>query len=185
MHDTRSAIRYAKSLFQLAIERGELDKAYADMLLLQQTINENNDLANMLKSPIIKPGSKEEIMRLIFGEKIGELCAAFLYLIIRKKREMHIPQIARSFTNLYLENNGIEEALLITAFKPDEDFRNKIIQLVEKKSHQKVQLEERIDPSVIGGFILRFGNREIDTSVSSEFRLLRREFDKNLYIKDY
>lgn len=185
MHETRSAIRYARSFFQLAKERGELEQAYADMLLIQNTIRESSDLAGMLKSPIIKTGTKESIVRSVFDEKIGKLSAAFLYLIVRKRREMHIAQIARCFTMLYLESNHIEEALLITAHKPDEDFLKKIVSLVEANTHLKVELQQKIDASIIGGFILRYGNKQIDASISRELQLLRREFDKNLYIKDY
>lgn len=185
MHETRSAIRYAKSLFQLAIERGELEHTYADMNLIKNTIKENDELANMLRSPIIKTGTKEKIVADIFGDNIGKLSSAFLSLIIRKRREMHIAQIARSFTTLYLENNQIEEALLITPYKIDDDFRKRIISLVEQNTNLKVELQERLDPSLIGGFILRYGNKQIDACVSRELELLRREFDKNLYIKDY
>ena len=157
----------------------------AVLSLIQNTIKQNDELASMLKSPIIKTGTKEKIVTAIFGDKLGKLSAGFLSLIIRKRREMHIAQIARSFTTLYLENNHIEEALLITPYKIDDDFRKRIISLVEQNTNLKVELEERLDPSLIGGFILRYGNKQIDACVSRELELLRREFDKNLYIKDY
>jgi len=97
---------------------------------------------------------------------------------------MVIPQIARQFVILYLENNNIEEATLVTAVPVDDSFRAKIKELILKHStNQTVELEERIDPTLIGGFILRFGDKQFDASISSELEMLRREFEKNYYVK--
>ena len=186
MQDTKAGIRYAKSLFKLAQERNEVELVSADMALIDKTIHENPELRSMLKSPIIKSDKKASIMRSIFSANIGTTTSAFLELIIKKRREMYTDAIARQFVILHLENNGIEEAMLTTAFKIDDSFRQRILDLVVKHSkNNKVELQERIDPSIIGGFVLRFGDNQIDTSIEREIELLRREFDKNLYVKEY
>ena len=155
------------------------------MILISKNIAENSELVLMLKSPIIKSYKKVAVIRLVFEGKIGATTKAFLELIIKKRREMFIEDIARQFVILHLENNGVEEALLITAHKIDDAFRAKVIALVEKNTGNKVVLEERIDPSILGGFILRYGDNQFDTSLEREFQLLRREFNKNLYVKEY
>ena len=165
MQESKAALRYARSLFSLALERNELEKVSADMELIDSTIKANRDLAVMLQSPVIK--------------------AAFLDLIIRKRREMYIAQIARQFVLLHLANNGVEEALLITAVPADADLKAKVIALVEKQTGNKVVLEEKVDPSVIGGFVLRYGDKQLDTSLGRELQDLKREFARNLYVKDY
>ena len=185
MQETKAAIRYARSLFSLAIERNELEPVSEDMILISKTIADNRDLAVMLKSPIIKSDKKVAVIRLVFEGKIGATTKAFLELIIKKRREMFVEDIARQFVILHLQNNGIKEALLITAHQIDETFRAKVIALVEKNTGNKVVLEEKIDPSLLGGFILRYGDNQYDTSLEREFQLLRREFNKNLYVKDY
>jgi len=186
MQDSKAGIRYAKSLFNLAQERNEVEAVSADMALIDKTIHENPELRSMLKSPIIKSDKKASIMRAIFTAHISTTTAAFLELIIKKRREMFMDSIARQFVILHLENNGIEEAVLTTAFKVDDSFRQRILDLVIKHSkNDKVVLEERIDPSIIGGFVLRFGDNQIDTSVERDIELLRREFEKNLYVKEY
>jgi F-type H+-transporting ATPase subunit delta len=186
MQDTKAGIRYAKSLFKLAQERNEVELVSADMALIDKTIHENPELRSMLKSPIIKSDKKASIIRSIFSANIGTTTSAFLELIIKKRREMYTDAIARQFVILHLENNGIEEALLTTAFKIDDSFRQRILDLVVKHSkNNKVELQEHIDPSIIGGFVLRFGDNQIDTSIEREIELLRREFDKNLYVKEY
>jgi len=185
MHGTKAAIRYARSLYSLAAERNELDAVYQDLFLLGQTIGENRDLALMLQSPIIKSDKKADILNMIFEGKLGLTTMAFLNLITRKRREMHLEEIARQYVRLHLENNNIEEALLITAVPVDEAFKSKIIALVEQHTHHKVVLEVKTDATVLGGFVLRFGDKQIDTSLQRDLQLLRREFDKNLYVKDY
>jgi F-type H+-transporting ATPase subunit delta len=186
MQETKAAIRYARSLFTLAVERKELEVVSKDMELIDKTIKENHDLGAMLQSPIINSDKKEAILKAIFAKNISTTSAAFLDLIVKKRREMYVAQIARQFVILHLENNGIEEAQLTTAHKIDEAFRKQIIAIVEKQSgNSKVELEEIVDPKVIGGFILRFSNKQIDTSVERDITLLRREFEKNLYVKDY
>lgn len=185
MHETKAAIRYARALFNLAIERNELEVVSKDMDLIDKTINDNRELGIILQSPIIKADKKEAVLKAIFVKNISATSAAFLDLIVRKRREMHVAQIARQFVILHLENNGIEEAQLTTAYKIDDAFRKQIISIVEKYSHHTVQLEEKVDPSVIGGFILRFSNKQIDTSIERDITLLKREFEKNLYVKDY
>jgi F-type H+-transporting ATPase subunit delta len=184
MHVTKAAIRYARSLFSLSVERNELSAVHDDMSLIGQTIRENRDFALMLKNPIIKADAKEAVIKSVFGSKIGKTSAAFIDLIVHKRREMHIQEIVRHFEVLYLEYKGIVEAMLITAYKIDEPFRTKIIQLIEQKTGNKVELHEKIDASIIGGFILRFGDNQIDTSVELELEMLRQEFNKNLYVKE-
>lgn len=184
MHQTKAGIRYAKSIFKLAIDRKELDAVSKDMHLLNQTISENRGLENLLSSPIIKSDKKGDILHEIFDNKLGTTTTAFLDLLVKKRREMHIPQIARQFVLLYLENNNIEEAVLTTPFPIDANFRKQITELILKYStNETVELEEKIDPELIGGFLLRFGDKQFDASILREIENLRKEFDKNLYVK--
>ena len=120
MQDSKAAIRYARSLFQLAEERNELEAVGKDMAIIDKTIHENHDLGVMLKSPVIHADKKQNIMRQIFSKSIGTTTSAFIDLIIRKRREMYIGQIARQFVIMELKNTGIEEASVTTAFKIDD-----------------------------------------------------------------
>lgn len=186
MQNTKAAVRYARSLFDLASERGELEQVSADMQLVDKTIRENRELEVVLRSPVIKPDKKEAIFSAIFDGKLSTTTSAFFNLLIKKRREGVVVEIARQFVILYLANNEIEEAVLTTAAPISDEFRAKIKGLIEKQTgHSKIELEERVDSKIIGGFVLRFGDRQIDTSLERELELLRREFDKNLYVKDY
>ena len=107
MRETKAAIRYARALFNLAVERKELEVVSKDMELIDKTINENHDLGVLLQSPIIHSDKKEAILKAIFTSNISTTSAAFLDLIVKKRREMYVAQIARQFVILHLENNGI------------------------------------------------------------------------------
>lgn len=184
MQETKAGSRYAKSLFKLAVERNELEAVSVDMNLLDKTIRENRDLENLLKSPIVKADKKSKIMHEIFDGKLGKSTMAFIDLLIKKRREMIIDQIARQFVVLHLQNNNIEEAVITTPFPLNDSLRAQVIELIMKNStNGSVELVERIDASLIGGFLLSFGGKQFDGSLSREFEMLRREFDKNLFVK--
>ena len=101
MKNPRVARRYAKSLLQFAIERDQQDGVFEDFNLISDTIENNRELELLLKSPIVKSNQKSEIVNKIFGGKIGEISREFMEIIIRKKREGILEQIANSYENQY------------------------------------------------------------------------------------
>jgi F-type H+-transporting ATPase subunit delta len=183
MHDTRAAYRYAKSLFELASERKEIETVNADMQLLGKVIRENRDLRVLIKSPVVKFDKKIEIFKLIFGEKLSVLTSTFINLIIKKHREGNLIDVVFHFNHIYLANNNIEEVYLTTAVVMDQEFKDQLSALVQKNTKHTIQLEETVNPDIIGGFILRFDNKQYNASVARELQLLKGEFSKNHYIK--
>jgi F-type H+-transporting ATPase subunit delta len=185
MEGSRLAVRYAKSLLDLALEKGELEKVYADMKLVYSTIKENRDLRVMLESPIVKTDKKGEILIAIFGGKISEMSLAFFKLMAAKNRESKIEAISKEFIEQYKTHKRIITAVITTAQGLDEDLRNKVITLVKDSMKGEVELVEKVDASIIGGFILRIGDKQDNTSISRKLKLLTRTFSENPYIKDY
>lgn len=185
MRGNRVALRYAKSLFDLALEQNQAEKAFADMELIANTTKQSHDLVVLLNSPIISTDKKIAVINGVFGDKISQLTTAFLNIIATKRREHYIPGIAQEFVEMYKKHKGIEVAYLTTAVAIDDSTRQQILDLVKKQSGKEVELVEKIDSSVIGGFILRYGDNQIDTSVAGKIRNLRKEFDNNLYVKEY
>src|SRR5687767_14884464 len=97
MQGTKLASRYAKSILDLSLEKGELEKVYADMKLILTVCRENKDFSLMLKSPIIKPDKKGAIMNAVFGKNVSAITREFINIIVRKKREYALENIAGSF----------------------------------------------------------------------------------------
>jgi len=185
MAETKVARRYAKSLLDLGKERNITELLYNDMMLVTAAIKENRQLAVMFKSPVISTDKKDAVLKQIFGSKINEASLEFMRIITRKKREYYIDDIAKSFIDLYKSYKNIQPAYVITAIPMDERLRNEMLDIVKKSTGSSIELQEIVDPGIIGGFILRWGDRQIDASVTSKLNSLKKDFSKNLYLKDF
>lgn len=183
----KAAVRFAKSLLLLAQERGELDEVQRDMELVLQAVKDSKDLELLLKSPVVKSDKKEAILKAVFDGKIGETSSSFIHLLTRKGRERLLPDCSKAFVDLAKRSKNIYAASVTTAVALDDATRAQVKSIVDKLSHQGaiVELEERIDPEILGGFIIRFGDQMVDTSVRTGIRNLRREFSDNPYVPEY
>lgn len=185
MSEYRIASRYAKSLLDLAVEKGQLEEVNNDMLMFSNLVQENRDLLLMLKSPIITHDKKLTILNQVFEGKVNDLTLAIFRILTKKHREMYLDQIAVEFHHQYNFNQGIEEATVTTTFALDAKTKAQFVDIVTQISGKKVELTEVIDEELIGGFILRIGDKQIDDSVSSKLKALKLEFSKNLYEKAF
>ena len=182
MHrDSKVSIRYAKSLLGFAEEQNASEAVAADMNLVAKTCEKSKDLMLLLKSPIIQPSKKVSVLQAVFAGKLGTIAANFISIITKKNRESLIPEIAGSFITLYKAKQGIVDAEITTALPLTEEGRKKAMHFVSQMN-EKVELTEKIDKSIIGGFIIRVGDKQYDESVLSRISALKREFSKNPYI---
>jgi F-type H+-transporting ATPase subunit delta len=184
MKETLVASRYAKSLLGLAIEQSKLEEAFADMKLVAKTCNENRDFSLLLKSPIVKSDKKQSILTAIFGTKLSELGSAFVAIIVRKKREYLLEEIASEFVKQYKKHKHIVTAKVTSVVKLDDAMKARIVKLVSSNEGEGVELIEVIDPSIIGGFIVRVGDKEVDASIIGRLADLKQEFSKNEYVPE-
>jgi len=185
MAETKVARRYAKSLLDLGVERNVVDQVYQDMQHVYAAIRGSRELAVFFKSPVINTDKKEHVIRELFGNKVQQITLEFFLIIARKKREYFIEDIAQSFLELYDIFKGRQEAVLTTAVAADEAMRKQMLELIAKSTSEQIMLKEKVDPSIIGGFILRWGDRQIDNSVSRKLYALKQGFKENAYVKDY
>lgn len=185
MTGTKLATRYAKSLLLLAVERGEVEQVFADMKLVSETCDHNKELQILLRSPIIKTDKKKSILREIFSAHIGKTSMAFIEIISNKRREYFLEHIADEFIIQYKENKHIATATVTSAFPLDASMKEKILALVRKGSQQEVDLIEKIDEKLIGGFILRIGDEQIDSSIQRRLNDLKKNFSENPYVKEF
>jgi len=186
MSEFRVASRYAKSLLGLAHETGVLEEVHNDMLLLSKVCTENRDFGLMLKNPIIKHDKKRSILNAVFKGKVNKVTSAILDILTRKNRESVIPAIAIEFVNQYNIFKSIEVAQITTTFPLDQALRAEFEKIVAQISDKKsVQLEEKIDKDLIGGYVLRVGDRQIDDSIASKITELKLRFSHNPFIKEF
>jgi F-type H+-transporting ATPase subunit delta len=186
MAESRAASRYVKSLLTLALERKVLDQVHDDMQLFSKVIDENRAFGLMLRNPIIKHDKKLDILKKIFEGKVQSLTMSFLEIITRKNREPLLPFISKEFHNAYNEYKGIGKASVITAFPLDAKLRGEFETLVKRYNDKKqVELIEKVDPEMIGGFVLNIGDRQIDASIKNKIKALKLKFSQNPYIKEF
>ena len=185
MKQTRATLRYAKSLFGLAIEQDILEKCKEDMQLVADTWASSKDLSLLLKSPIIKTDQKLSIFKDVFYDKMSEVSVRFVNIITNKKRESLLEGIANSFITLYREYKNIESATVTTAFPLDETLKKEVTNFIKTHGETEVDLIEKVDEKIIGGAIIRMGDKQLDASVRKSIAELKQIFSTNLYIKDF
>jgi len=186
MVDSRAASRYVKSLLGLAVEKNALEPVHHDMLLFSTVCEENRSFELMLRNPLIKHAKKREILERVFAGKVHPLTMAVFDILTRKNREPLLPGIAKEFHNAYNVYKGIGKAFITTAVPLDAqlrtEFENIVKRLVEKG---QVELTEKVDQTMIGGFVLNVGDRQIDASIKNKLKALKVKFSHNPYIKEF
>lgn len=180
----RIATRYAKSLFDLAQERGQLEEVNRDVELFAATAK-LADFSALLKSPIVSADKKNAIFEAVFGGKISAVTMAFLRLMVSKGREEYLGDVAKAFTLQYRDFKGITTIKITTAVPFSQEGIDNIVAKLKGKGSVKanVEVETYVDDSVIGGFMLEFDDKIYDASIDYKLDALRREFSLNYFAK--
>jgi len=185
MADSRAASRYVKSLLGLAVEQKVLEEVHRDMILFSQAIKESRPLELLLQNPVIKHHKKLQILKKIFQGKVHSLTMSFFDIITRKNREPILVSIAREFHNAYNEYKGIGKATVTTSLPLNAKMREEFEKLVRQYSDKKqIELIEKVDPELIGGFVLNVGDRQVDASIKNKIKTLKLNFSHNPFIKE-
>ncbi|MFH1004893.1 MAG: ATP synthase F1 subunit delta [Bacteroidota bacterium] len=184
MKNIKATVRYAKALIDLSIEQGALEKVCEDMKLIYNTCIHSKELSLLLVSPIIKTDKKQNILKELFKEKISNISELFILLITTKKRESLLKSIAKEFVEQYKKQKKILTAVITTTSELDDELRKKILELLSSSTHSEVEMIEKINATLIGGFVLQIGDNRIDASIAKQIRKLVMMFNKNPYISN-
>ncbi len=179
MKGSLAARRYAKSLLSLALEQGTVDAVHADMLLVNQVISDSRELKVMLTSPIIKSDKKTAILSEIFKGKISDLSLQFIDLAVAKGRDALLPAIASAYEEAYRAHKNISTVEVTSAIALSEEQKKRIMAIAAKQGVENAEVVEIVDPSLIGGFVMRMGDKQIDASISNRINSLKQELIKN------
>jgi F-type H+-transporting ATPase subunit delta len=177
------ASRYAKSLIDLSVEKKQLEETRDDMKLVKQVCDENHALVVLLNSPIVKTDKKLAILNEIFEKKISKLSLSFLVLLCKKRREAFIPEIALAYDEQYRTKKNITTAIIKTASELDAKTKKRVLEIVKQTSGDgEIELIEKVDEAIIGGFVLSISDKQLDQSVKSKLNDLRKNLLNNKYI---
>ncbi|HEX9956469.1 MAG TPA: ATP synthase F1 subunit delta [Fibrella sp.] len=171
------ADRYAKSLIDLAQEKGIVEEMYGDMLYFQRTLSENRALGVLLKNPIVRNAKKWNIVNAVFGSRLNPMTLSFFQIVAQKGRDNILEDIAVAFCKQYDKLKGVERATVITTVPLTEELRTQLKAKVQTLTGGKsIELEEKQDSRLIGGYVLRVGDRQIDASLRNQLNELRLKF---------
>lgn len=173
MSVTRVAYRYAQALLDLATEQNVVDKVSEDMAHLSGVCKESKDFENLLNSPIIDSKKKMDIFEALFGSKMDKMSLGFMNLIVKNSREDLLADIAEGFVSLYKKSKNIMEVTVTSATKLDAATKDKIVEKIKANFEGTIELTEKVDPALIGGFIVRMDDKQIDASISSQLANLK------------
>ncbi|WP_418264483.1 ATP synthase F1 subunit delta [Flavobacterium faecale] len=174
MASTRAAIRYAKAILDLANSIGIADVVNKDMQTIATTVNGNAELSAFIQNPTVTVEVKESALLEVFGDINGVTKGLFRLLFENKRFEI-LGVIAQGYSKLFDESMGIELAKVTTAFPMDAALEAKVLAKIATLSDKKITIESNVDPSIIGGFILRIGDQQYNASVANRLQVLSRE----------
>lgn len=177
MSEIQVSSRYAKSLIDLAGEQNALEAVKKDIELFLNTCRENPTLQAVLKNPIIGLDKKAAILDGLFGDKLHQIILSFFKIVIRKGRSGILYAAAKEFINQYNSLKNIVKATVTSATPLSKENLSQIEEVVKQSTKGEVVLTTSIDPELIGGFVLKVGDRQFDTSISSKLNKLRKEFE--------
>lgn len=174
MTGTRAAIRYAKAILDMADSIGVTKEVSNDMTLISSTVRENVELNDFIQNPTIGVENKENALQAIFADVNGVTKGLFRLLLENKRFEI-LAAIADEYNRLFDQLNGVEVAIVTTATPLTPELEAKVMAKIREFSDKNITIQNIVDESIIGGFILRIGDMQFNASVTNRLQVLKRE----------
>lgn len=174
--ESRVASRYAKAFVSVALDGQDQTKLYDDANFVLNTISDSKELALALNSPIIKAEKKAAILKEIFSAKVSDLTNKLFDLVIDKNRTSALKEIMESILSEFDAVKNIQRATVVTSSPLAADTKAVLVEKVAKSTGKTVELEEKVDPALIGGYILTVGDKQLDCSVKTQLQQLKVAF---------
>ena len=165
--------RYATALYEEADAAGGLAAVDDDVLMLRNNIESNRELSRFFESPVIPQEKKESILQELLEERVETLTLQFLRLLVQKDRETLTKAILDQYQSLRDEQRGIVDAEVTVAQPLNDEDRTALVEALEEKTGKDVRLHLEENPDLIGGLVIRIGDRVFDGSVRSQLNALR------------
>jgi F-type H+-transporting ATPase subunit delta len=175
MDHSKIAVRYAKALFDLALEHNAIDPVYDDMKTVDR-LCAMDEVKEIIDNPVIPKKKRTEIILALAGDNINGLTVKFIELVFSNDRGDHLAGAARNYINLTRRHKGIRQVSITTAVPVQGKTKEELAAVVAGEKKGKIEYLEHIDRSIIGGFIVRVDDIYIDASVRTRLNRFRKEF---------
>ena len=169
------ARRYALALYEEAEAKGMVETIDSDVETLHSALDGSRDLAAVFASPIIAREKKDAVLQSLFGGKVNDLTMRFLRLMVEKQREELLPETVRTYAALRDERLNIVEATVKSAQPLAHDEADRLRQKLEAQAGKSVRVRMVVDPSLMGGLVVRMGDVVYDRSVSHQLKTMREQ----------
>lgn len=174
MNDSKISVRYAKALFESAMDQGILDTVRDDMESVRE-VTVIPEFQYLLVNPVMNETQKCAVMDELFKESIHPLSLSLINLVFNNGREQFIPAIARNFIDLYRKHKGIRSATLTSVTPVKETTRKKVEKLIRQVMNTPVELKTDHNEELIGGFVIRIDDQQYDASVATSLKKVRKQ----------
>lgn len=185
LNERKIARSYATAIFELSLEQGSVDLIASDMEMMQQLLEDNPELQRVLASPVLHKRKKKEILDLVLTGHVNHLTIRFLHLLVNAMRAVYLNEITSQFLVQYKAHQGIRVVKVKSAVVLGEGSRKVLLEKLRIALDSKIELQELVDPRLIGGFVVQIDDQRYDASIRSKLNKLDRQFDVNIYKKGF
>jgi F-type H+-transporting ATPase subunit delta len=184
MRQSKVAQRYAKALFDLSLERGELETVKSDLDGIRAL--DSDQLRAVWMSPVIQGEKKQKIFSALLEGKVSRTTTAFFSLLFKKGREVAVNDIYHAFDEMYRRHHKILVVEITTASPVTEEVNTYILDRMnsrERFADMTFQVNNKVDENIIGGFILHVDDLLYDASIRHDLQVIRKQFIENMYVQ--
>ena len=170
---------YGEALFELAVEEQKLDVLFEEAKAVREILRDNADFGRLMTHPKISGEEKVQMTEEVFKGRVSKEMTGFLVIIIEKDRYRDLDAVLTYFIDRVKEEKHIGVAFVTTAVALDEATQTKIVKrLLETTGYETMEMHYSVDPSIIGGMIIRIGDRVIDSSITTKLNELKKQLLK-------
>lgn len=173
MRNQAVARRYARALFDLARDKGQMDQVDRELGMIVEMIESNHSLKAVMDDVLIQPNVKRSLIEKLFSGKLSPLTMNFVLLVVRKRREGHFSEIYRAYLDLANEARGIVEVEVRSAVPLGDDTLQTLEQKLVSRLGKRVKFASQVAPELIGGLVVRVGDELMDGSVKTRLQRMR------------
>jgi len=174
MLNNKASYRYAQALFSLAQENNKQDAILLDCNLILDAFNTTKELFSVVKNPTINKELKKQLFEKVFSNKVGKEIMSLISLLLKKGRESLLPMILKNYNTLYNKDKNIVVAQIVSSKPLADDLINTIKDKLSVMG--RVTLKEKQDEKLLGGFIIKIGDLQYDSSVKKQINNVKRAF---------
>ncbi len=182
MNQSKISVRYAKALFLLAKEKNALDEVYLNLKIVGKVVSESHELKSVLKNATILQSEKKELLNSVFAD-FNDIVKDFLNLLVDNDRQDYILNILRNFSFFYRKEKNLIHLTITTVEKISKILTDNIIKIFSEAYNSQIELEEKLDESIIGGIIFKIDNNELNMSVANQLSEIKNSLRSEVYKK--